>query len=317
MEDSNNGASHVTVDQALDQIQNWITEGNTAMASEGLKEVLEMEPMNERALVMQKQLENVSTTQDVTVSSMPATAETMPTMASEPAVSDDIQIGGLTSQPTPVVEPIMPTETTEPVTPVTSVPPSFDIPAVPAEPVEPVETVEQPMMEAPAPAFSAPASSPFEQPAEQPTEQIAEPAVTPNVMPAEPQPAPLNSTDKKALIMKSLIPLGIALVLGFVVYFSYGFFGSKATPEAEKTVQTDIITQPEAPTIVEPEIVEPTFEEPTFEEPTSTEDPFANYNELFGDTTEEPTTDNTDSEPKVKVKRPTKNAAENMTEEEL
>lgn len=307
MEDSNNGASHVTVDQALDQIQNWITEGNTAMASEGLKEVLEMEPMNERALVMQKQLENVSTTQDVTVSSMPATAETMPTMASEPAVSDDIQIGGLTSQPAPVVEPIMPAEPVAPVTP------SFDIPAVPVEPVAPVETVEPPMMEAPAPAFSAPASSPFEQPAEQPTEQIAEPAV----MAAEPQPAPLNSTDKKALIMKSLIPLGIALVLGFVVYFSYGFFGSKATPEAEKTVQTDIITQPEAPTIVEPEIVEPTFEEPTFEEPTSTEDPFANYNELFGDTTEEPTTDNTDSEPKVKVKRPTKNAAENMTEEEL
>ncbi len=169
------------------------------------------------------------------------------------------------------------------------------------------------MMEAPAPAFSAPASSPFEQPPEQPTEQIAEPAVTA----AEPQPAPLNSTDKKALIMKSLIPLGIALVLGFVVYFSYGFFGSKAAPEAEKTVQTDIITQPEKQTIVEPEIVEPTFEEPTFEEPTSTEDPFANYNELFGDTTEEPTTDNTDSEPKVKVKRPTKNAAENMTEEEL
>lgn len=333
MDDTNNdGSTPVTLDQALDQIQNWINTGNTQMASEGLKEVLEMDPANQRALDLQTQM-NGSTSAAVEQNNMQPPA---------PMMNDDIQIGGAPSEAaaTPIqtapvtdsmpemsmnqgevaqsapstsinlgdldttatgtapaapsdpfsVTPSMPenspqpdtgagltfdipTQTTEAVeapvapTPDTSIPTeanvtaptfevpsptpenssgvSFEIPSTPPStgpvdfgPATPTEVAENTAPEVPISPFTNTESS----------DQNMDFAATTSPSEAMPQDtvmpsATLNSSDKKAILIKALIPLGIALILGFVVYFSYGRFFSDDTP-TNTTVTNDIVTQP-------------------------------------------------------------------------
>lgn len=352
--DDNTNSDPVTIEQALDQIQNWINSGNADMAREGLQEVLAMEPANSRALDLQTQLSNLSA----------AAPMQAPTMSDTPnPMSDDIQIGGLggeavtpAADPTPVTpmetpvvmsaEPIdlgysPPTETPAPGIDF-SEPVTFDTANQPeASPVT-FDAVSEPEP-SPAPSidFSQPETEPastspsFEIPSTPPTDDI--PAETPSspfsasvteglsqettpAMETQPQ---LDATDKKAILMKALIPLGIAIILGVGIYFAYQYFsGDDSENTNTETPTNDIVTQPDTSEDVKDNDADSDSTDTDAETDSDTSDTDADTDsasdsdssdtdletDADSDTTIKDGKGETDTETKIKVKRPVKKA---------
>lgn len=362
---NNNGTTPVTVDQALDQIQNWINTGNTQMAGEGLKEVLEMDPLNQRALNLQNQMTGSMASQplndDIQIGGLQN--DTAPTMqspvsspeTSTPAPGTGINLGDLDSMPTMTSPSDVSFGATDagtmPTTPDSAIPsetpsfssepssfsvpttetvpengPTFEQPAAPEAPMEaplsfteevpapaaPLSfTEETPSMETP--AMNTTAETPVETTQESPfasTEKVTPtessvPTETPMAIPA------LNAVDKKAILMKSLIPLAIALVLGFVVYFSYGYFSDDGKTNTDNTPTTnDIVTQPETTSGTDSSSQDSTTNTDTSTSDSSSTSETTNGilkpEDTSSDTFDTGTKSSTDTETKVKVKRPVK-----------
>lgn len=80
----------VTITQALNQIQSWLNAGNFEMVIQGCKEILSLEPSNQRALALMKK-------------AMEATAA--PTMPAESVPAAPLEVAPPEPEPEPVVTP--------------------------------------------------------------------------------------------------------------------------------------------------------------------------------------------------------------------
>ncbi|MEK7545054.1 MAG: hypothetical protein AAB551_02890 [Patescibacteria group bacterium] len=226
-----------TVQEALVQIQNWITIGEKEKAKQGLKEILEHESTNAEAKKMLEDLEKT-----------PA-----PVVTTKPAVTT-------TPIPAASVAPVAPIVPVAPVTPVAPVPtPTAPVVKPVILPVAPVAAPTPTPAPAPAapkvtppPAITPPSQKPAITPVPAPTPAPATPSAT------TPKPNPMLSAvatatsaintmppEQKEKIKKIAILVGSTLVILVAVFYIYStVFGNSTPAPTATTSQSTTVADP-------------------------------------------------------------------------